>query len=654
MDSETSNGTLPPVLAGQPLIFILPTHLPLDRLHDIESLLVSNGGHLTHDIAEAGVVLAKIGHKKRAVLELRARGVWTDEVPVLFSEQETIEHEREPKSEVPSKRPRTNKYVPSPRIGSEILDHDTESEQEVDGVRTRHEPSLHVKRSDEKGGFINILKLEWLEQSMAAGEALPWDSFVVYKGQKTKSRSTPTASLPSQSSDSKKIIRRAKEDAAKLSQASHGGLLAHGPKGYPSKLSSPRERPPLIRKTTSEDEDESSLPPPPTWVRDQVIYACLRSTPLLSPNERFISNLVKIRRIRELTLDEVGVRAYSTSIAAVAAYPYEFQRSSEVLALPGCDHKIANLFAEFQKNEGQNITAASVLESDPTFLTLNQFYQIWGVGAKTARDFFYHRGWKDLDDIVEQGWDSLSRVQQIGIKYYDEFQHGISREEAEGIARVIKMHANKVRPAADGNIECILVGGYRRGKEVSGDVDIILSHPDDSCTQNLVVDVVASLEKDLYITHTLSLHLTSSHRDQQTLPYQGDGIGQNFDTLDKALVVWQHPDFHNLDDLDNDTAAFHKKNPNIHRRVDIVISPWRTIGCAILGWSGDTTFQRDLRRYVKKTHGWRFDSTGIRDLTSGGQVVDLEHDGRTWQEKERLVMERLGIGWRPPNERCTR
>lgn len=365
---------------------------------------------------------------------------------------------------------------------------------------------------------------------------------------------------------------------------------------------------------------------------------------------------MKIRQIRELTLDEIGVRAYSTSIAALAAYPHPIQLPSEILALPGCNAKIADLFAQFQQHgdcdhtdDDGNVAAADALETDPMLRVLNSFYQIWGVGAKTAREF-YQRGWRDLDDIVEHGWNTLSRVQQIGVKFYEEFQEGIPRSESEGIASVIREHAGRVRPedgVGDG-IECVIVGGYRRGKELSGDVDIVLSHRDDSVTRNLVVDVVASLEAERYITHTLSLHLTSSLREQQTLPFGGDDT-RKFDTLDKALVVWQDPHF----DATTGDNGHTGKNPNIHRRVDIIISPWRTVGCAVLGWSGDLTFQRDLRRHAKKARSLKFDSSGVRDRNTGRQV-DLEQDGQTWEEREKLVMEGLGVGWRPPEERCSR
>ncbi|KAI7115725.1 hypothetical protein KC352_g34252, partial [Hortaea werneckii] len=111
-----------------------------------------------------------------------------------------------------------------------------------------------------------------------------------------------------------------------------------------------------------------------------------------------------------------------------------------------------------------------------------------------------------------------------------------------------------------------------------------------------------------------------------------------------------------------------KKNPNIHRRVDIIIAPWRCVGCAVLSWSGETTFQRDLRRYCKEVRGWKFDSSGIRQYGTG-EVVDVEGkktagaggDGQEegkgkaegMEEAERRVFEALELEYRRPEERCT-
>lgn len=617
---------LKPKFESSPPIFVLSTYLTLEELHDVEDSLVRRGARLTYDAAEAALVLGRVGQKKRAALELRARGIWTEEVLSV---------------EPPVKRRKVERVLPQEVPG--VVDLCTETEEEEDGMTGRHHSGNHLRRPPLSEGDIKVVKLEWLEKSLEDGELAPIPPFVVYQARKI---APPEIKQP----DTSRILQRAREDA--VSKPPPTSYSSRRPKedGAPTSQRVPK----LYRQTTSEHDEAVPLPPAPDWVRNNILYACMRSAPLHPPNEKFIDQLVKIRKTREFTLDEVGVRAYSTSIASIAAYPYEFQRPSEILALPGCDTKIATLFSEFKHSPTATLTVANTLDSDPVFKVLHEFNNIWGIGAKTARDLYYTKQWRDLDDIIEYGWNSLSRVQQIGVKYYDEFLAGVPRPESESIAKTIARHASLVRPNAayDGHgIECILVGGYRRGKETSGDVDLVLSHRDESVTKNLVVDLVASLESEAWITHTLALHITTSARDQQPLPFRNSDDGRHFDSLDKALVVWQDPHF---DDPATSPSARRNRNPNPHRRVDIIISPWRTVGCAVLGWSGDTTFQRDLRRYAKKAHGWKFDSSGVRERTSGGNVVDLERGGETWEERERRVLEGLGVGFRPASLRCTR
>jgi DNA polymerase IV len=243
-----------------------------------------------------------------------------------------------------------------------------------------------------------------------------------------------------------------------------------------------------------------------------------------------------------------------------------------------------------------------------------------------------------LDDLVEYGWDSLSRSQQIGVKYYDELKLKIPRDEVESIGATVLDHAHMV----DAGFEMVIVGGFRRGKKECGDVDILLSHQDDEMTLKVVEKIVMSLEKAQLITHTLTLSTRNSERGQAPLPWKGESTrGSGFDTLDKAMVVWQ--------DIHQENAP--------HRRVDIIVSPWKTVGCAVLGWSGGTTFQRDLRRYCKAVKGWKFDSSGVRSRTDGSWV-DMEgssHGNKApdMETAERRVFAGLGLAWRRPEERCT-
>ncbi|KAH8425500.1 uncharacterized protein LDX57_003251 [Aspergillus melleus] len=650
--SQTEAGSQPPLhLQYLPPIFVLPTNLSLDALHQIEDHLVRGAAHLTYDISEAGLVLGRLSHGKRAALELRARGVWTEEVPA--SRSSTSDGTRDGKGEEPpAKRARVSggdvsSGLPSTMSGA-TNEMDTETESEEDGMEG-HRVEKHLQRPESESTIpsaerakadpntIRVVKLAWLDECIATNTLLPMHPYQIYQARKVSRPAEARPPPPPPITKPTSILQRARQDPS---------IPPHPP-------------PKLHRTTTSEaEEDKTTLPPPPDWVLNRLPYACQRRSPLHPPNEAFIHQLLKIRQIRQLTLDEIGVRAYSTSIAAIAAYPYKFRRASEILSLPGCDAKIAHLFSEYQSSSSGSLVAASDLDKDPTLRTLHTFSQIWGVGPKTARDFYYTRQWRDLDDIILHGWNGLSRVQQIGVKYYDEFLLGMTRSQVETIASIIQRHANRVRPHAqyDGvGVECIIVGGYRRGKEKCGDVDVILTHRDESVTKDLIVDVLGSLESERFITHTLHLNLSTSDRDQQALPYRGDAVdgARHFDTLDKALVVWQDP--LPASPAEAPTEDTKKKNTNTHHRVDIIVSPWRSIGCAVLGWTGDTTFERDLRRLAKKRHNWKFESSGVRERDGKGRVLELEAKGRTWEERERLVFEGIvGSGtWIGPEGRCS-
>lgn len=542
---------------------------------------------------------------------------------------------------------------------------------------------------------VKVVKLEWLHETLAKGRVQSFEPYTIYEARllsPKENRSSPAlkgsqalveTGNPIETSKAKgtlphDIIERAKADvgpSVKTRSFSRARNRDHAKEAAsrdftgrifmpsakvatPSSLKVSKRPPSLVHQTTSEhDADfEGESLPVPDWVKEHKIYSCERATPFENPNEEFISQLKKIKLARVLTGDEIGVRAYSTSIASLAAYPYPLVSAREILSLPGCDQKISQLFHEWHSSGGK-IEAVAEIEADPILKVLNLFYEIWGVGASTAREFYYDRQWRDLDDIIEHGWKSLTRVQQIGVKFYDEFQLKMSRAQVEAIAATIQSHARRL---TDDRLEAIIVGGYRRGKLESGDADIILTHPSETVTRDLITPVVASLESAGYITHTLTLALTNSNRNQQPLPLRTSSRqGHGFDTLDKALVVWQDPPAPApAPSSHTPTNPSPTTNPNPHHRVDIIISPFRTIGCAVQAWTSGTTFQRDLRRYAKHHHGWKFDSSGVRDRSTG-RWIDLEawSDPHTrctdWRVAEKRVFEGLGLVWRAPGERCT-
>jgi DNA polymerase IV len=666
-----------------PPTYLLDTHLPEDRVLALEDEIPN----LTYDITEARLVLGKVGTKQRADFELRSRGLWTKSLDDIRKEEDEERRKRRAEEEEEREARVKRRKMGGELRGREVIeiedDESTASEAE-DAAETR--AAEDVSTEDEEGSpapekvmsspmkrepsitpassqslesedpsqeidwgpvdIIKVVKLAWYEECAKQGTLIPMDGYIVYEG-----RPIPRpAGVPRPAQPKKKmpppqdIIARARGDYPGGSGLNQFG---HDKSASTSQIQITRPTH-LLHQTTSEHDDPSKLPPIPEYLH--TTYSCQRPTPLHSPNDAFIDLLKEIRLARILTNDEIGVRAYSSSIATIAAYPHPITSAQELVHLPGCGEKLGLLWQEYQ--ETGRLAVVDEIKSNPEMQTLNLFYNIWGVGPKGARDFYFKKGWRDLDDIVEYGWDGLSRVQQIGVKYYDEFLDKIPRDEVEMIGQVILDAANRVAQGC----QMVIVGGHRRGKKESGDVDVVVSNPDEEKTLYLITGIVAELEKEGWITHTLLLSTANSERNQTPVSYKGENgpHGTGFDTLDKALVVWQDPRWEGKEDAlaENPKA----KNPNVHRRVDIIISSWKTVGCAVAGWTSGTTFQRDLRRYAKAALNLKFDSSGIRSRDDGAWV-DFEDGGKgkapDMLTAEKRVFEGLKLEWREPWERCT-
>ena len=504
-------------LSGLPPIYVLASHLSISEQHEAEDALSNAGASLTYDIKEASIVLGNVSKPKRAKSELHWKGLHVEDDEVAEDRDSPLS----PEDGAPAKKWRKlgNESNKSPRQKVDVIIDDSttasemEDEADANPKRIRQSSPSNVSNSSNayspksmtaKGApqssplgsvtdKVRVIRLEWLNDSLSTGNILPLKPYTVYIGRlvppKQPAENLPTTvkvggstsimgkkdsntkegfvheterayakSVPSMNRYKKRdrIQDAANKDFVGRSFSSSSQAASHRSSQH---ITRPTH---LLHQTTSEHDEAigSALPPMPDWVRENKIYACERATPLTSPNQAFICQLKKIKLARLLTLDEIGVRAYSSSIASLAAYPYPIQSTREILALPGCDQKIAHLFHEYQTSNGK-LQAVADVEADPVLKVLGEFYEIWGVGAKTAREFYYDKGWRDLDDIIEHGWKSLSRVQQIGLKYYDEFMLKIPRAEVESIAATITEHGSLV---TDKGIEAIIVGGYRRGK----------------------------------------------------------------------------------------------------------------------------------------------------------------------------------------------
>lgn len=294
-----------------PRIFLLPTHLQEDERRKLEDKIPT----LTRDSQEAAVILGKISRPKRALFELRRLRLATEPVASTGAgegaERSSRREQDDDAQEQPSKRPRLS--------GSEAL----ETQTETDGGA-----ALDVLRLPRDA--VLVLKLAWLLDSLEQDVALPVDDYLLYQGRKLpcqpKKDTTPKTSPSRQrlKGRASAVLARAAEDQQGISTSPHSPQAARRRTGSPGTPGGRKraEPPTLYRETTS--EHDVPLPPIPDFLH--TTYSCQRPSPVNPPNAAFIKELKAVRTLRLLQGDQVGVRAYSTSIASLAAYPFLIQR----------------------------------------------------------------------------------------------------------------------------------------------------------------------------------------------------------------------------------------------------------------------------------------------------------------------------------------
>lgn len=280
-----------------PVIYLLPTQLGSSQLQDLEEQIPT----LTYDIDEAEVILGKVYRKERALFELRKYKLVTKEVDPV---------ERAASASPLRKRPR----LMTPALPSSDIDSDTASEGEIQQQLIGPAAVPPVKPT------VKVVKLSWFTDSVKAGVVLPYDDYLVYEGRKLPT--TPTEPPQPRSTEvAAEALKRALADSSTLT-TNYRPRRSRGRRGeaYPHH---PVRPPTLVKQTTSEHEIDAHLPPVPDYLH--TTYSCQRPTPINPPNEDFIQELSKTKTARILTGDKIGVRAYSSAIATIAAYPYTIQ-----------------------------------------------------------------------------------------------------------------------------------------------------------------------------------------------------------------------------------------------------------------------------------------------------------------------------------------
>ncbi|KAJ8338789.1 hypothetical protein SKAU_G00355750 [Synaphobranchus kaupii] len=281
--------------------------------------------------------------------------------------------------------------------------------------------------------------------------------------------------------------------------------------------------------------------------------------------------------------------AYRKAASVIAKYPQKIKSGTEAKKLDGVGGKIAEKIDEFLATG--KLRKLERIRNDDTSSSINLLTRVTGIGPAAARKYV-EDGVNTLDDL-QKIQHKLNHHQQIGLKYFEDFEKRIPRAEMETMESLILKELKVV----DSQYIGIICGSYRRGAQSSGDIDILLTHP----------DYTSQSEKQPKLLHAVVDHLAS--------------LGFVTDTLSKG-----DSKFMGVCQLARGT----EEEDYLHRRIDIRLIPQDQYFCGVLYFTGSDIFNKNMRtRALEKgftLNEYTLRPVGVTGIAGEHLPVDSEKD----------------------------
>lgn len=315
--------------------------------------------------------------------------------------------------------------------------------------------------------------------------------------------------------------------------------------------------------------------------------------------------------------------AYRKAISILRNLPFKITSISQIQMKKGFGDSILKKIEEILETGELHIR--SIMDQDTDLKYIEEIQKVWGIGQTKANEIVRNHGIQGIEDLKKRGIHLLNDIQKKGLEFYDDINKRIDREEVEKIGNIVKHYANIVYGP---NVESEICGSYRRGKQNSGDVDILLTNQqfgeDDSCLD--LEPLIKKLRDVKFLVCDLVIGTESSS-------YMG---------------LCKLQDFQNSSKKDN--------IPSLARRIDIKSYPKSCFPFAILHFTGSDIFNRQLRFYAKKRFGLSLTDKGFNIVsTSQSSSLSIANDIKLILSKkyqsEYDIFDSLKINFIPPNER---
>jgi DNA polymerase/3'-5' exonuclease PolX len=146
------------------------------------------------------------------------------------------------------------------------------------------------------------------------------------------------------------------------------------------------------------------------------------------------------------------------------------------------------------------LKSAEEIKKDSKVDIITEFMNIYGIGPVKANDLYNKQKIHTIEELKEKQDKLLNDKQKIGLKYYEDIKERIPRNE-------MLKHEKFIKKFVATNMNATIVGSFRREKQDSGDIDVLISYGNemsDNNAQNNFKKIIENMKNTDYIVDILA------------------------------------------------------------------------------------------------------------------------------------------------------
>jgi apurinic endonuclease APN1 len=304
------------------------------------------------------------------------------------------------------------------------------------------------------------------------------------------------------------------------------------------------------------------------------------------------------------------IDSYKKAIKTIEKLKTPIHNANNIKGLPsigkGMYNKINEIIKTGKLKQYENFKKTQKLNS---LNYIKEFKKIWGIGNSAVKKIIAKKIYtiNDLKNAIKKNKLKLTEQQMIGLKYYEDLNKRIPREEIKKYTIFLNKIIKDIEQKINSNINLVLynAGSYRMGKKDSGDIDLILTINNNNNNNNNNID-----------NNNNNIDNNNNNNNIDNLI---NSIQESFyDILIKKDIIKDTL----LKGTNKSTYVIKLPNEKYHRQMDIAFIENKYLPWYLLYFGSSKDFSKKIRLIASKK-GYKLNEKGLY-YKRNGKRVDFE------------------------------